>query len=87
MVSVFKWQRNSRSRLAKGVGDAESRGSKGWEIYVGLGLMEFHTEEELRSENKFVLIGPDGSVLTDFLKRTRPPEAELRPQAAGRFIL
>ncbi|MGB0715341.1 MAG: nitrilase-related carbon-nitrogen hydrolase [Phycisphaerae bacterium] len=44
-------------------------------IHVGVGLMVFRPAEQLPSINKYLLVGPDGEVLMDFVKATRPPGA------------
>jgi apolipoprotein N-acyltransferase len=44
-----------------------------FDAYVGLGLFVFRPEAGLPTENKYVLLGPDGSVVWDFLKANLVP--------------
>lgn len=49
--------------------------ARDFDCCVGMGMSVFHPGDDPPSENKFVLVAPDGTVPLDFLKRTRPPGA------------
>lgn len=52
---------------------AASRLASKYEAYVGLGLFVFRPQDGLPAENKFVLVGPDGAVVWDYLKAKLVP--------------
>jgi apolipoprotein N-acyltransferase len=76
---IVFWGEANAPVLAEDAADLVRRGAalaKGSGIYLGMALAEWHRESSPPLENKIVLIGPDGTVIWEYLKTHPVPGGE-----------